>query len=127
MKMKTVFVLALLLNAGCAKQQSFQSPSHVEGSPFFVHLQSGFSGERMRVVVDGDQVFEGKPITNPLLGFAHEFGGSTDQTNMTVIIEIPEKEIYSTHIVDLTKAQGLGISVVNGKIVIQQANSFGYD
>jgi len=94
---------------------------------FFVHLQEGFSGESTRILVDGKLLFEGNPTTDPRLGLAEQFAGSTTSTRISVTIEIPGRNIKSTHSIDLTNGRGIGLSVANGKVRIIQADAFGYD
>ena len=65
--------------------------------------------------------------TDPRLGFAEQFAGSAQTTSITLTVEIPSKTFKSTHRLDLTKARGIGISIVNGEVMIIQANAFGYD
>ncbi|NIM05663.1 MAG: hypothetical protein GTN65_08605 [Armatimonadetes bacterium] len=121
-----IIVAVLIFGAGCTQQPpTLQLTS--TGEAFFVHLQEGFSGEFVRVVVDGKEVFSGKPTTDPRLGFAEQFAGSAQTTSITLTVEIPSKTFKSTHSLDLTKARGIGISIVNGEVMIIQANAFGYD
>ena len=127
LKNALTIVLALALCVGCSRKHPSQVQPVAGGEAFFVHLQEGFSGEPVRVLVDGELLFEGKPTTDPRLGIAEEFSGSASSTNINLTIEIPSRSIKRTHSVDLAKAKSLGISVHNGKVSMVQANSFAYD
>jgi hypothetical protein len=127
MKNILAFASAFMLCTGCSIQSPSRTLPPADGTAFFVHLQEGFSGEPVRILVDNKVLFEGKPATDPRLGIAEGFSGSTAATNISLTIEIPDKNIKSTHNIDLTAARGIGISVLNGKPAIIQANAFGYD
>ena len=119
--------LGMVLCTGCTQQRPSQKPSVADGKAFFVHLQEGFSGDAVRILIDGELIFKGRPTTDPRLGIAEKFSGSAPSTNINLTIEIPGRNIKSAHNIDLTKAKGLGISVQNGKVSIIQADAFGYD
>lgn len=129
MKIITLLVvgLAIAICAGCTKQLAPDAELVAESTAFFIHLQEGFTGEAVRVSVDGNLVYEGNPTTNPLLGIAHEFTGSAKSSDIVLRIEIPSLKIDSAHKIDLATAKGLGISAQNAKVTIVQANAFGYD
>lgn len=129
MKISTLLVvgLGIALCAGCTKELPPPVQPVATSLAFFVHLQEGFSGEAVRIGVDGNLVYEGNPTTDYLLGSAHGFAGSAKLTDIVLRIEIPTMKIDSTHKIDLTKAKGMGISVQNGKVTVVQADAFGYD
>jgi len=120
------FGLWLILCVGCSVEPPRPVPPVPMRESFFVHLQEGFVGERVQILVDGRQLYDGKPITKQQLGLADKFVGSAASSRISVTIRIPSRNINSTLQVDLTKARGLGISILNGEVSIFQANAFGY-
>jgi hypothetical protein len=126
MKIKSSFGLLLIICIGCSVQAPHQVPVSV-GESFFVHLQEGFAGELVQIYVDEKKLYEGKPITKPHLGIADNFTGSAVSANIDVTVKMPSRSIDSTLHVDLTKARGLGISILNGRVSIHQANAYGYE
>lgn len=121
-----IIATAIIFVVGCTQQRE-TSQSAPKNESFFVHLQGGFSGKNVQVFVDGCSLYDGRPTTNPLDGLAEEFTGSARSTSITVTVAIPGENLKSTHHIDLTKARGIGISIVGGKVKIRQANAFGYD
>lgn len=119
-------IVAIVFIVGCWQQEEAPRIEY-ENESYFVHLQDGFSGENVQILVDGHTHYDGRPTTNILHSFADEFTGSVRSKIITVTILIPKENFESTHHIDLSKARGIGISIVNGNVGIRQANAFGYD
>lgn len=66
--------IAIFFVVGCTQQHETPQVEHKNES-FFVHLQDGFSGKNVQVLVDGRTLYDGRPTTNILHSYADEFAG----------------------------------------------------
>jgi len=82
-----------------------------------IYLTEGFKEDRVVVSVDGRKVLdEGGITTKKLLGLAKQIGpvmvsGDTAQLD----VELPEKGLRTTFIVDLNKGSHIPIAIENGR------------
>ena len=123
-------LIAVLLLVGCSRPDAAGEPgAGVEpptGTSFAVHLQDGFTGQRVRLLVDGALVFEGRPQTDPRLGLAHAVAGRTERSSVEVTLEREDGPPRSGRF-DLAGGVAIGVSLEGAEIVMRQAPAFGYD
>jgi hypothetical protein len=93
-------------------------------SAFFRHCAHWYT---VTVTVDGRLVFKGNPTTNPVLGLAKHVPAWAASSSPVLRVTIRSPKVDWTETVDLNKGKAIGLAVINGKIVVRQANGFGYD
>jgi hypothetical protein len=93
-----------------------------------VALQDGFTGEEVVIRVDGEEVRRVAAQTAWEISLATSFDVSVDEGSHTVEIEIPARGVNSTHLVDVSEAVWVGISVMDATEVVWRVSTepFGY-
>ena len=126
--MNNIFrIIAWLLLAGCASHPALSAPL-TDNAIIYVDLQEGFTGEVIRVYIDGQGVFDGKPMTDLPLGQAELISASAATTNITMTIEAPERHFKSERNVDLEKGTFLGVSLTTNDVyLIQRTHPFTHE
>lgn len=125
--------LVAQMKAGTPPWTNWNVTAHKEectppaGQSFHVDLQDGFRGDPVQVFVDDQMVYAGKPITDELLGIAGTLSFHTTRTGVVLRVIVPAKAFDEQSTLDLTKAKGIGISIDQRRLRIQQADAFGYD
>ena len=124
-----VLVSVLCLACGCNRTERLES--NIVAPPnavaFSIHLEEGFGGSIVTIAVDGSEVFNGKPNTDPVLGLAEIVPTWAASSTPVLHVTVKTAKVDWTEAVDLKKGKALGLSIISGKINMQQAEGFGYD
>ena len=94
---------------------------------FRIDLQNGFTGKRVLLIIDGKIVYDKRPKTNIVLGFAETVPYKTDSKQCEVEIKVPLTKYKESRTFNLDDGRSIGISVGKGGIVFLQQDRFLYD
>jgi hypothetical protein len=119
-------ILAILVIVGCTGPPSTPSPTPPEVS-FAIHLQEGFTGDFVRITVNDEILFEGRPATDPRLGIAEQIQSTAKSSTITLGVEVSGEQLLSSRAIDVSKGHVIGLSLVSGEVKVVQAEAFGYD
>jgi len=94
-----------------------------------IHLQEGFTGQPVRLRVNGTEVFSGSPKTRLQIGLAHQVECEVGDRGAAVVeIELPDERISETFRVEPSLNPYAGLSLDRqGKVQVKlSAEPFGY-
>ena len=129
-RLNALAAVALLLGA-CTATTLDPTPTFIPtpaaGHDFHIHLQEGFKGDDILILVDGILVYQDVPETNPVLGFAETLGARAAGRKIALTVEVPAQHIDHTQNLNLDDGLAVGISLYQGEVLIIQADWFGYE
>ena len=93
-----------------------------------IHLQEGFDGDEVVVLLDGREVFSGESVTsNALLGLAETITLETDTEGHEVTVELPRHGLSGHASVPASERCYVGASRSAGQLEMTvSAEPFGY-
>lgn len=94
-----------------------------------IDLQEGFTGETTQIFINGVQVYIGQPTTNPALGLAEGIPVYLERpATFTLRVKVLLRTIDQTFTIDPAQGTAIGLSIVQGKLELQQqASGFYYE
>lgn len=93
-----------------------------------VDLQTGFEGDTVTVIVDGDTVYNDSEVNTSLMtGLAASFEVSVGAGTHQIEVRLPGRAITGSTSVEMDQELYLGISIENEEVVFRLSEEpFGY-
>lgn len=109
-RLACLLCICVALVSACGVTDRFNEGSSVK--TLHIDLQDGFQSDRVRIVVNGEEVFDVTDVTTMLLlGYAEQITIDVDGDAANVEIELPDRRLREAFDLDMEGDLWLGISV----------------